>query len=120
MSNRVRPFSNGTEFHMWLSYNCEGCCRYRPNATTSRDGCPIEVALSLGSASDGTIPERIAVRGGFLGPDGRDPVLLVPHRCPERRGRDEQDDRPRRGPRPPEGQMDLLDPRNVPARERVA
>jgi hypothetical protein len=124
--DRVYAFSNGTEHMMWLGSNCErgekGCRRYRPNATSSRDGCPIEVAVAIGGMEDGKIPARIALRGGFLreGPNGTlvDATLdergaIIPS-CPEFRGYDEPDDRPRRGPRPPKGQLDLLDPRNQP------
>lgn len=118
------PFSNGTEFEMWLARNCQrghkGCRRYNPNAESSRDGCPIEVALAKGTIT-GTIPARIALRGGFLGPgpngtlvDARDPGRIG--ECPEYKGYDEPDDRPRRGPKPPEGQQDLLDPRHQPVR----
>ena len=35
------------------------------------------------------------------------------------KGYDEPDDRPRRGPRPPKEQLDLLDPRNAPERVLV-
>ncbi len=121
------PFSNGTEHMMWLESNCgrgeKGCRKYRPDATSSRDGCAIEVAVAL---ADGGIPMRIALRGGFVepGPDGRlvevesaeHPGAKVIPKCPEFKGYDEPDDRPRRGPRPSDGQIDLLDPRNVPAR----
>jgi hypothetical protein len=132
--DRYRPFSNGTEHMMWLETNCmrgeRGCRSYRPNATSSRDGCPIECAVALASCDDGTIPVRIALRGGFLepGPGGRlvesrsdaHPHAKVIPACPEYRGYDEPDDRPRRVPKPPADQLDLLDPRNVPDRERVA
>lgn len=80
------------------------------------------------------IPVRIALRADFLRPaeggklsdahlwvkcsDGGTALALP--LCPEYRGYDEPDDRPRRGPRPPKEQLDLLDPRNVPDRERVA
>src|SRR5690554_1419579 len=130
-NDTFRPFSNGHEFLMWLENNCgrgKGCRNYRPNACTSRDGCAIEVALSLGSVTDGQVKAKHGLRGGLLqpGPNG----LLVradgdasTWLCPEYRGRDEPDDRPRRGPRPPADQMDLLDPRNAPShsdtRERV-
>lgn len=128
-----RPFSNGTEHHMWLSSNCDrgekGCRNYKPMAASSRHGCPIEVAVSIGGIDDGLIPIRIAVRGGFLEP-GTNGTLVEPESeqhpgakvipaCPEYRGYDEPDDRPRRGPQPPKEQMDLLDPRNTPDRERV-
>lgn len=116
------PFSNGSEFEMWLARNCKrgrkGCRRYNPEASSSRHGCPIEVALAKGTIT-GTIPARIGLRGGFLSPgprgtlvEARDPGEIG--NCPEYKGYDEPDDRPHRGPRPPEGQEDLLDPRNAP------
>ena len=121
--DRFGPFSNGFEYHVWTSRNCEGCRNYNPEAQTSRDGCAIEVQIAMASLLDGTIPVRHALRDGFLepGPDGklvRAPGDATTWDCPERRRRDEPDDRPRRGPRPPEGQMDLLDPRNQPVPER--
>jgi hypothetical protein len=116
-----RPFSNGTEYHMWQERNCcrgeKGCRNYKPEATSSKNGCPIEVAIVMASCLDGTISNRIALRGGFLvpGPDGllveNEPGTIVA--CPEYRGYDEPDDRPRRGPRPAPGQIDLLDPRPI-------
>lgn len=122
-----RPFSNGTEHMTWLESNCmrgaRGCRKYNPNATSSRHGCPIECAITLGNMS-----ASIALRAGFLepGPDGRLvpvdadlPYKIIP-KCPEYKGYDEPDDRPKRGPRPPKEQLDLLDPRNAPNRPRVA
>jgi hypothetical protein len=136
--DRVDVFSNGTEFHMWLGSNCcrgeKGCRNYKPNATSSRHGCPIEVAIALAGGTDGKIPAGIALRGGFLqpGPNGTlnddhlwvtasdgFPCRAIPT-CPEYRGYDEPDDRSRRGPRPPANQLDLLDPRNVPDQVSVA
>lgn len=137
--DRVDVFSNGTEHMMWLEGNCmrgeRGCRKYNPNASSSRHGCPIEVAVALGGGTDGKIPAGIALRGGFLneGANGKltDDHLWVPAKdggtlrvipaCPEYKDKDEPDDRPRRGPRPPASQMDLLDPRNQPAptRERT-
>lgn len=128
-ADTFQPFANGHEFRMWMARNCErgkGCRNYQPNAATSRDGCPMEVALALASATDGQITARHGLRCGILAAEGGD---LVPAegdastwRCPEYRGRDEPDDRPRRGPRPPSGQIDLLDPRNdlTPARAPAA
>jgi hypothetical protein len=118
------PFSNGTESEMWLARNCKrgegGCRHYKPDAESSRHGCPIEVALAKGTIT-GVIPARIGLRGGFLepGPSGK---LVVPAErtgeCPEYKGYDEPDDRPRRGPKPPEGQEDLLDPRHQPSPQK--
>ena len=116
IGERMRPFSNGTEYYMWLESNCLTCRSYRPTATSSRHGCPIEVSVALAKWDDGTIPARIALRGGFVepGPNGklyeRVDVAVIP-KCPEYRGKDDPDDRPRRGPRPPANQLDMLDPR---------
>jgi hypothetical protein len=132
--DRYRPFSNGTEHMMWLETNCmrgdRGCRKYNPNASSSRHGCAIECAIALGGCLDGDIPASIALRAGFLepGPDGRlvgvesieHPGAKVIPACPEFKGYDERDDRLRRGPRPPKEQLDLLDPRNVPDRPKVA
>ena len=135
--DRVDVFSNGHEHRMWLGDNCHrgerGCRKYNPNASSSRHGCPIEVAIALGGCTDGKIPAPIALRGNFLseGKNGKltddhlwvtasdgHPARVIPA-CPEYKGYDEPDDRPRRGPRPPKEQMDLLDPRNAPVRERT-
>ena len=70
----------------------------------------------MAACTDGTILAGIALRGGFLEPGpGGDLVEAAPRcwECPEFRGYDEPDDRPRRGPRLPKGQLDLLDPRNA-------
>jgi hypothetical protein len=128
--DRYHPFSNGTEYRCWLESNCErgkgGCRHYRPNATSSRHGCTIEVAVALaGFRDDGSIPMRIALRGGWVepGPNGSlvecqsaqyPGARLIPA-CPEYKGRDEPDDRPRRGPKPPADQLDIFDPRHQPA-----
>lgn len=117
-----RPFSNGEEFRMWLGGNCQrghrGCRHYNPDAESSRHGCPIEVALAKASIFDGTIPAKTALRGGFLdaGPRGQ---LVRPDdwdgQCPEYKGYDEPDESAAPGgPKPPEGQQDLLDPRHAP------
>jgi hypothetical protein len=135
--DRFHPFSNGTEYEMWLSSNCcrgeKGCRHYRPNATSSRDGCPIEVAVALAGGTDGMISMRHALCGGFVRPgprglyedatwgiasDGLPCSVIVA--CPEFRGYDEPDDRPRRGPQPPADQLDLLDPRHSPGRPAVS
>lgn len=121
------PFSNGHEFRMWTAHNCErgkGCRNYNPNASTSRDGCPMEVAIACASIGDGLVKAKHGLRAGLLEPGPNGEIVRAEGdastwRCPEYRGRDEPDDRPRRGPRPAPGQIDLLDPRNVPGRERV-
>lgn len=70
--DRYRPFSNGTEHMLWLEGNCmrgeRGCRNYNPNASSSRHGCPIEVAIALAGGTGEGIPARIALRGDFLRP----------------------------------------------------
>lgn len=118
----VHPFSNGDEYRAFTSRNCEGCRSYRPMATSSRDGCPMEVAMAMASIGDGEIKAKHALRAGLLEAEGgkivdRKPPYEYAPVCPERRGKNEPDDRPKRGPRPPKGQMDLLDPRLAPTRQ---
>jgi hypothetical protein len=121
-----RPFSNGTEHLFWLEMNCmrgeRGCRKYNPDASSSRHGCPIEVGLAIGNIGGGDIKASTALRGGFLEPGPNGLLVEAPRfqPCPEYKGYDEPDDRPRRGPRPPKEQLDLLDPRNAPDRPKVA
>jgi hypothetical protein len=127
-TDTFQPFSNGTEYGWWMERNCErgqGCRAYNPQASTSRDGCPMEVAIANAAASDGQMKGAHGLRCGLLAPGAHGLLIraegdATSWRCPEYRGRDEPDDRPRRGPRPSPGQIDLLDPRNVPDRERVS
>ena len=123
-----QPFGNGFEHRMWLAHNCErgkgGCRNYNPDAPTSRHGCPMEVALALAAVTDGRIKAKHGLRAGFLEPGAHGELVPADGdastwQCPEYRGYDEPDDRPRRGPRPPREQLDLLDPRNAPDRSRV-
>lgn len=127
-NDKFSPFSNGFEHEIWIGRNCargKGCRNYNPDASTSRDGCPMEVAIAVAACSDGKIKAKHGLRCGILEP-GANGLLVVAEgdastwRCPEYRGRDEPDDRPRRGPRAPAGQIDLLDPRNAPDRSPVA
>lgn len=124
-NDTFRPFSNGSEHYMWLDNNCArgagGCRNYNPNASSSRNGCPMEVAMAMAACSDGRMKAKHGLRCGLLdaGPNGEIVEAegdASTWRCPEYRGRDEPDDRPRRGPKPPADQMDLLDPRNTPTR----
>lgn len=127
-ADEFSPFSNGFEFSMWMAHNCErgrrGCRKYNLTASSSRHGCPIECALALASCTNGKIKASIGLRGGLLepGPGGalvRAEGDASTWQCPEYKGYDEPDDRPRRGPQPPKEQLDLLDPRNAPDRPGV-
>jgi hypothetical protein len=125
--DQIKPFSNGEEYRWWISRNCSGCRNYRPNASSSRDGCPIEVSMAMASCIEGLVPAKHLLRAGILEPGENGQLVEAlgdcsTWDCPERRGYDEPDDRLRRGPRPPEGQLDIFDPRNTdpaPTRERV-
>lgn len=128
-TDTFRPFSNGFEYEMWLGHNCQrgqrGCRSYNPNASTSRNGCPMEVAIALANGTDGKLKAKHGLRAGLLEPGPRGELVVADGdastwRCPEYRGYDEPDDRVRRGPRPPAEQMDLLDPRNAPVSVLVA
>lgn len=133
MSGTMQPFSSGTQHLDWLAHNCEsgaGCRRYKPDASSSRDGCPMEVAIAMAAASCGKGPRGNeithghALRCGLMvpGPNGTLVAPWPPERCPEYRGKDEPDDRPRPPrPAPVDGaQLDMLDPRNEPVRAPAA
>lgn len=121
-----RPFANGSEYRMWQDRNCwRGCRKYRPNASSSRHGCPIEVALAMAGCVDGEVTAKHGLRGGFLEP-GLDGFLVraegdcTTWKCPEYQGPDDPGPSQQRRPKPPGDQLDIFDPRNVPDRERVA
>jgi hypothetical protein len=102
---------------MWLTNNCRrGCRLYKTSAPSSKNGCPIEVALALAACSDGQVKAKHGLRGGLLEPGPNGTLVQAAGdastwRCPEFRDRDDPDTRPQRGPRPSAGQLDLLDPR---------
>ena len=123
-TDEYRPFSNGTQYEMWLARNCEVCRKYKPEADTCPPACEIEFALSM-SGIGNRLDGAMGLRAGFLqpGPNGtlvQDSIYTEAMDCPERRGFDEPDDRPKRGPRPPKGQLDLLDPRNQETRQSAS
>ena len=95
-NDRFDPFSNGTEYHLWLERNCEGCRKYNPEATSSKNGCPMEVAIAIDGFLGNGITAKHGLRCGLCvaGPNGeivRVEPGVIPT-CPERRGRDERDD----------------------------
>lgn len=64
MTERIRPFSNGTQYGDWTSVNCERCAK-GANYTVGPDewpGCEIEAALIEGYIGDGTVSSEIAER----------------------------------------------------------
>jgi hypothetical protein len=122
------PFSNGFEYEMWLDRNCRrgkgGCRKYKPNASSSRHGCPIEVALAMAAGLDGEVKVKHGLRGGFLEPgDGGSLVRAEGDpstwECPEYQGPDDPSPPRQRLPRPPGDQLDIFDPRNAPETSKV-
>lgn len=116
------PFSNGMEYEMWKDRNCRrgkgGCRKYNPNASSSRHGCPIEVALAMAYCLDGQVKVKHGLRGGFLEPGEGGKLVraegdCTTWECPEYEGPDDPRP-PRRLPKPPEDQLDIFDPRNQP------
>lgn len=75
-TDRVVPFSNGSEYMRWTSMNCDRCTRGYDDEKNEAH-CPIEDALSHASVFDDTIPIDLARRGGFTRP-WREQAL-----CPE-------------------------------------
>lgn len=64
-TSKITPFSNGTEYHVWLESNCCKCEKYAPDAMSVEDGaCEIELALSDACLGDGTIETSIYERMG--------------------------------------------------------
>lgn len=68
MSNRVMPFSNGTEFMRWQERNCLQCCRYS-NVSSKRSNAKCKLAFDLDFAciDDGTISSKTANKIGLVG-----------------------------------------------------
>ena len=61
-TERIRPFSNGHEFDMWYSYNCEGCIHDRDLEQPTV--CEIQNALFDAMMGDGKISKEIADKAG--------------------------------------------------------
>ena len=64
---RIRPFSNGSQYMDWMGANCDRCTKgYRERPDGEWDTrCDILNALSEANWDDGTIPPSIAVRMGY-------------------------------------------------------
>lgn len=63
-NNKVHPFSNGTEFMIWRSQNCDVClkdCPYDEETESFGESvCEIEKAISLAAIGDGMIDRGLA------------------------------------------------------------
>ena len=68
MSERVRPFSNGTEFMAWTERNCDRCGKgmlYDEDTEAVEFRCPVEEALHGADADDGSLSAEMAARMGY-------------------------------------------------------
>ena len=63
--NRVKPFSNGTDYEVWEQSCCGKCTKSQQDPNVQEGKCEIENALSYAYWDDGKIPESIAIRMGL-------------------------------------------------------
>lgn len=66
----MRPFSNGTEYGMWMERNCWRCCAKAAKNPDAMPRCSIEKAISLAAIMDGEVSDKIAARMGGMRKDG--------------------------------------------------
>lgn len=60
-TERVHPFSNGTQFGDWCANNCARCTKSSDDASK----CDLEMALATAYMTDGTIGQAEATRIGY-------------------------------------------------------
>ena len=77
MSDRIRPFSNGSEYHDWRGSNCERCAKGHNEVPT----CPMQHAIDVEAFITGDMPSELATRCGRGEPTS--------FRCPEWEASDE-------------------------------
>ena len=65
MNDKMRPFSNGSEFMCWLGDNCERCKKANFETADRAKTCPMEYDLAFASVTDGLIPKESAERIGL-------------------------------------------------------
>lgn len=62
---KIKPFSNGAEYRLWLDKNCDSC---KKNVLRVGDEyysrCDIEEALAFGAGTDGLISQELYSRMG--------------------------------------------------------
>lgn len=60
--DKIRVFSNGSEYDSWQSVNCERCCRYESKSTTiGRARCKLAFLLDLGEDLDIEVAKQIGL-----------------------------------------------------------
>lgn len=69
MSDKITPFSNGTQFGDWVDENCWKC---QKDFDEERDAyrCDIQKALDAAYVGDGTISRETAEKMGYLKHEG--------------------------------------------------
>ncbi len=70
MSEKVSPFSNGSQYMDWQGCNCERCVKSVSVWDVGGDAtptCEIELALMEAEISDGEVTQEIAQRMGYEG-----------------------------------------------------
>lgn len=81
MGTPIRPFSNGTEFMIWQSNNCDRCCRYENKSTSSSKAkCSSAFAIDMGTIT-GYISYSAAKRIGFSAYNGMDGTCTLNSVC---------------------------------------
>lgn len=65
-TERVRLFSNGTQYMDWTCNNCDRCAKQaEPDSSLDEVACEIERAMIWALLDDGTVDEGIAKRCGY-------------------------------------------------------
>lgn len=81
-SEKVTPFTNGTDFLVWQERNCYKCHKYESKSTrASRAGCFHAYYLDLGSASGGDIPLSIAKEIGIQADTETENSVAIEREC---------------------------------------
>lgn len=63
MTDRIRIFSNGSQFADWEASNCQRCKKWA--GWDKLPTCEIDVALGEAYLGDGTVSQEIATRAGY-------------------------------------------------------
>ncbi len=63
MSDRIRIFSNGSQYADWKASNCHRCTKF--SGYDSLPTCDIDMSLGLANVNDGTVSQEIATRAGY-------------------------------------------------------
>lgn len=91
----ITPFSNGTAYEIFMSHNCFKCKKYDLNEKTYRTTCRIIEAIEDSKADAPPLSKYMAIRMGYLNPDGTTIEAGMTPNCTEFvRGEPEKKQRP--------------------------